>query len=225
MTAALTIVAVVSISVLVIRIGGVALQQTGLSQDVARFQAMSVFTGCGFTTTESETVVNYPVRRRIALTLMVIGNIGLVGVLSTVVVSFVGTDGSAGAISKQILWLMLGVALILACLFNKRIDAAMCRLIGWALHRYTEIGKRDYTRLLQIVDGYSICEHTITDESIQFLERHNSWIEDFGFRCLAVENEDGHRTIAGEFPEKLSAGDKLVLFGPDAQHERFAKST
>ena len=60
---------IVLISLIVTRIATVALIQTGLSRETARFQARSALTGTGFTTTESETIVNHPVRRRLVLTL------------------------------------------------------------------------------------------------------------------------------------------------------------
>ena len=58
---------VVAISLLVTRVATVMLTATGLSREVARFQARSAFTGAGYTTTESESVVNHPVRRRIVM--------------------------------------------------------------------------------------------------------------------------------------------------------------
>jgi len=220
-TAALTIIAVLSISVLVVRIGGVALQQTGLTQDVARFQALSVFTGCGFTTTESESIVNFPVRRKIALGLMVIGNIGLVGILSTIVVSFVSTEGDSNEVVKQVLWLFFGVTVILICLFNKRIDAAMCRWIGRGLRRFTSIGDSGYTRLLQMKNGWSVSEHPITEQSIRTIQT-TGWVESFGFQLIAVETEQGMRHPM-EKTEGLMVGDSVVLFGSDEAHDRFAK--
>jgi len=222
-TAALTIIAVLSFSVLVIRIGGVALQQTGLPVDVARFQALSVFTGCGFTTTESESIVNYPVRRKIALGLMVIGNIGLVGMLSTIVVSFVGADGDSTTVIKQMIWLAGGVAVILVCLFNKRIDDAMCRMIGAGLQRYTPIGDLGYTRVLQMKDGWSISHHTITPESLKTIQTTN-WIDSFEFRFLGIESEEGMRHTVPDEPEGYVLGDRLVLFGSEEAHNRFAKA-
>lgn len=48
-----------------IRVGAIVLELTGLSTDVAAFQAQSAFSGAGFTTSESESIVNHPVRRKI----------------------------------------------------------------------------------------------------------------------------------------------------------------
>ena len=50
---ALLLIALI-VSLIVTRIASVALTLTGLSTDSARFQARSAFTGCGFTTSESD---------------------------------------------------------------------------------------------------------------------------------------------------------------------------
>ena len=47
-----------------VRIATVGLTMTGVSKDLAQFQALSAFTGSGFTTEESEEIVNHPLRRR-----------------------------------------------------------------------------------------------------------------------------------------------------------------
>ncbi|HUT51477.1 MAG TPA: hypothetical protein VM325_19285 [Alphaproteobacteria bacterium] len=78
MAAALTIAVLFSFSFIVVRIAAVAMRITGLAENVARFQCVSALTGAGFTTTESEMIVNYPIRRRIIVALMVLGNMGLV---------------------------------------------------------------------------------------------------------------------------------------------------
>ncbi len=52
MIAALTLFTVLTLSILVIRSGAVALRLTGLPEQVARFQARSAFTGAGFTTSD-----------------------------------------------------------------------------------------------------------------------------------------------------------------------------
>lgn len=53
----------------------------------ARFQALSAFTGIGFTTRDAEAVVNHPRRRKIVASLMVLGNASIVTVIATFVVS------------------------------------------------------------------------------------------------------------------------------------------
>jgi len=67
MIAIVSLLCVLSLSLFVTRVATVALAHTGLSREAARFQARSAFTGVGFTTSESENVINHPVRRRVVM--------------------------------------------------------------------------------------------------------------------------------------------------------------
>jgi hypothetical protein len=73
----ITVILILVFSILITRVASIALTHTGLSRESSKFQARSAFTGVGFTTTESEKVVNHPVRRRILLLLMILGNAGI----------------------------------------------------------------------------------------------------------------------------------------------------
>jgi hypothetical protein len=64
MIAALLLVATVLVSALVVRIGAVAFEMTGLDRDKAHFQALSCFSGTGFTTREAELITGHHYRRR-----------------------------------------------------------------------------------------------------------------------------------------------------------------
>ena len=92
MVALASVLIIVLISLILTRIATVALIQTGLSRETARFQARSALTGTGFTTSESETIVNHPVRRRLVLSLMLVGSAGVVTVIATLLLSFVNAD-------------------------------------------------------------------------------------------------------------------------------------
>lgn len=70
-------------SFIVVRVGAIAFQLTGLEWSLAKFQALSCFSGTGFTTKEAELIVGEPRRRRIASILMVLGNAGLVAMVAT----------------------------------------------------------------------------------------------------------------------------------------------
>lgn len=49
---------------------------TGLSEEKARFQVISLLTGSGFTTKESELVTQHSTRRKLAQFLMILGYVG-----------------------------------------------------------------------------------------------------------------------------------------------------
>jgi len=81
MIAAVSLVLIFALSFFLVRVFAVALRLTGLPEHSARFQAISALTGTGFTTSEAEMIVNYPIRRRIIVVLMLFGNLGIVSVL------------------------------------------------------------------------------------------------------------------------------------------------
>jgi len=74
--------------------------------------ARSAFTGVGFTTSESEKVVNHPVRRRILLMMMLVGNASIVTVISTFILGFIQLPSSSSGIIRG-LFLASGVTLLL----------------------------------------------------------------------------------------------------------------
>jgi hypothetical protein len=76
-------VTVLMISFIIVRIGAIAFQLTGLEWSLAKFQALSCFTGTGFTTKEAELITGSRERRRIASVLIVLGHAGLVILIAT----------------------------------------------------------------------------------------------------------------------------------------------
>ena len=78
MIGVVSLLVVVCLALVITRVAMVALRATGLSHDVARFQARSALSGGGFTTNEAEAVVNHPVRRQTVLSLMLLSSAGVV---------------------------------------------------------------------------------------------------------------------------------------------------
>lgn len=220
MGAALSIFVILSVSVFVMRVASVALRITGLSNTSARFQALSAFSGTGFTTSEAETVVNYPVRRRIISILMIIGNMGLVTVFATLVVSLVHTDGDVGAVIAQLGWLLVGLALLWFLMLNSAADRILCRWIGRFLQSASFLGQRRYHRLLQTGNGHSICEHPVPP---QFISQTGSLVfselGELELRLLFVRSRNGNQADPLAVPDTLTTEHRLVLFGPDGAHD------
>jgi len=128
MTGAVFIIVLV-VSFTIVRIGAIAFQLTGLDWSLAKFQALSCFTGTGFTTREAELVTGNAQRRRIASVLMVLGNAGLVLMIATVAQSFRAEEHIWTSLSRRFLpfeiplhsvpWVNLGL-LILSVYFIYR---------------------------------------------------------------------------------------------------------
>lgn len=214
MGAALSLFVLLSLSVFVTRIAAVALRITGLDEQSARFQSLSAFTGTGFTTSEAESVVNYPIRRRIVMILMIAGNFGLVSVFATLVMSLVITEGNTDAVIEQVSWLLGGLMLLWVLMLNKRADRIICPFVGKILESTTFLGKRGFHRLLQVSDGYSVCEHSVGQ-----LDHVEERLKNLNLELLALKRADGDVMLEQPQTIRLEAGDLLVVFGPDTSHE------
>ncbi|MCG8544195.1 MAG: hypothetical protein MJE12_08315 [Alphaproteobacteria bacterium] len=219
MAAALTIAVLFAVSITIVRTASVAMRLTGLPQHVARFQCLSALTGTGFTTSESELIVNYPIRRRILSTLMIVGNLGLVSVAATFIVAFVDAGRDADAIIAQAIAIVVAIAIILVVAINKTLDHLMCNVIGVLLRRATSLGKRRYHRILQIADGYSIAEHTITDGVARRIA--DLPIDDAGLTLLAVRSGQSRQVQQPTEDPEITAGSILICYGSEAAHDAF----
>lgn len=85
---------------------------TGMTEERARFQVISLLTNSGFTTQESEAVVNLKIRRRLARATMLFGYAFTVTILSTTVNVFMtmsDTELSAVLVLLPVLLLILGI--------------------------------------------------------------------------------------------------------------------
>ncbi|OOE14003.1 TrkA C-terminal domain-containing protein [Fictibacillus arsenicus] len=73
-----------TIIAVVIEINVVLFTLTGLKKEIARFQVISMFTATGFTTGESELILEHPIRRRLSTFLILFGVFSLAVVISSI---------------------------------------------------------------------------------------------------------------------------------------------
>jgi len=225
MIALVSLFVVIILSLVVTRVGAVALRLTGMSQDAARFQARSALTGSGFTTSESEQIVTHPLRRRIIGVLMLLGNIGLVAASGTLIVSLVGIEEKAD--STRLFILIGGLLIFYILASSKYIDRAMCGVITWALGRYTELETRDFSTLLHLHGDYRIAEITVrvgdwmADKTLA-----QARLKDHGILVLGVMIGNGQYEGAPGADHLISIGQTLVVYGlPKAVEELDCRCT
>lgn len=215
MVALFIFLSTIAVSIFINRIATKALMLSGLSEDVAAFQARSIVTGTGFTTDEAESVVNHPARRRLVMPLMVIQNAGLVTVISTFVLSFVNTE-TAGIALRRGLILVVGVALLIYLSRNEWVEEQLERLIDWLLEKYTNLKIVDIHTLLNLHKGYTVSQFAIEENmwlSGKYLE--DLRLKDEGILVLCIESDDGEIICTPEGDEQLSAGDELTVFAQE----------
>ena len=211
MAALITVFLVVLVSVVITRVGTVALTLTGMSSESAHFQARSAFFGVGFTTSEAEAVVNHPVRRRILLLLMLIGNAGIISVIASLVLSFSRRGGQS---LLRIGILAVGLVLLLLLARSSWLDRRLSRVIGLALRRWTDLDVRDYASLLELSGDYEVLELEVEpDDWIAERSLDDLRLRDEGIVVLGVQRQGGGYVGAPDGDTVIRAGDRLVVYG------------
>ncbi|MGJ8723095.1 MAG: TrkA C-terminal domain-containing protein [Roseibacillus sp.] len=212
------LVVIVLVALLVVRVGTNALLLTGVSLPVARFQAASAFFGVGFTTSETEMVVNHPVRRRIILHLIVAGNIGLTSAAATLVMSFVqNSDRGIGHVFLWVVALAVGVGLVGLVFKLPFISEPFDRMMRASLEKAGLQNAVDFELLLKLRDGFAVCDFVI-EENHPWASKHlhESRPADVGLVILSVERSDGEFLGAPDKDAHLMAGDMVTVYGEES---------
>lgn len=177
-------------------------------------------TGTGFTTRESELIVNYPIRRRVLMTLMIIGNLGLVSIVSTFVVTFSEIGPERTPILQQVLWFSAAIIVNLFIITNRVVDGLLCRFISWLLMHLTDLGKRPFVRLLSLEDDMTIAEHPLKlSRSITIGELIPDHIDLSVIMIRGAETK--HPSHLGDEIE-VEPFETAICFGKEEMHQRFA---
>lgn len=215
MVGLISLLVIVALSMLITRVATIALTHTGLSRESARFQARSALTGAGFTTTESEKVVNHPVRRRIVMILMLVGNAGIVTGMASLMLTFVHGSGG-GWLYFTIKLLLISASLIVLWLIASSawVDRHLSVLIERGLNRYTRLNVRDYESLMQLAGDYRLVELGIGEQDWLAGKRlAEADLRSEGLILLAVNHTSGEFVGVPHGDTLIEANDTLVLYG------------
>lgn len=209
-TAIGSLLVVLVMSLLVTRIAAMALRLTGMSSESAAFQARSAFTGVGFTTGEAEEILAHPVRRRIIMLLMLLGNLGVGAVVATLILSVNEARSAEGFV-----YLVIGLFGIWIFARSRFVERRLNRVIAWALLKLGSFKARDYIAVLQLENGYAVSELAI---------EKSDWLADKSLFELRLPAEGvlilGIRRSTGSFigtpvaDTVIRAGDVVTVYGP-----------
>jgi hypothetical protein len=214
--------AAVVLSLLVIRVATVMLTLTGMSHESARFQARSAFTGVGFTTSEAESVVEHPVRRRVVMSLMLLGSAGIIGTLATLIVSFSGASRDQGI--ARALMLLGGLLLLLLLARSGWFDRRFARLVLKVL-RVRGHDVRDYAGLLQLTGGYTVAELEVEEQDwLAGRTLGDLRLRDEGVMVLGIHRGREYRGVPDK-TTRVEIGDVLVLYGHEDRLEELDTRT
>lgn len=209
----ISVLIILSLSLLVIRIATTILMHTGMSRESARFQARSAFTGVGFTTSESESMMTHPIRRRVTMILMLCGNAGIVTVLASVLLTFLG-DRTPEAITQRLGVLLLGLVVLWLVSSSRWVDRILYLLISWILKHTTQLDLRDYSSLLHLADNHEIVELAIEDSDwIANKTLKEVELAREGMIVIGINRKEGGFVGAPYGPTIIRPGDVLMIYG------------
>lgn len=97
---------------------------------------MSALSGTGFTTSESELILQTPERRRILVILMITGSVGLASVVATVVVGAFGIKETASGLLLQLAAITTAIIFVRYVLFSSVVDKFICGMAHAWLVKY-----------------------------------------------------------------------------------------
>lgn len=212
MVAIASLLLIVALSLLVTRVAVVILVASGVAHHVARFQARSALTGSGFTTSESERVVNHPVRRRVIAALMLLGNVGIVGAASSAILGFQG--GALGQRGWRVAELCGGLLALVVLSRSRWVDRKLTHWTSRLLRRYTDLPTRDIAGLLQLAGDYTVQEMAVQPgDWVAQRSLAQLGLRDEGVVVLGVTRADGRYLGAPTGETEIRAGDTLILYG------------
>jgi len=218
----LTLIFVIALSMLITKVASIALVHTGMERERAKFQARSAFTGAGFTTSESEMVVKHPMRRKIIMALLLLGNAGFVTAISSLIIGFTGNA------DKQSQWhhaglLLAGLLFLFLVTRSRRLERVMDKVIIYLLKRFTDLRPKNFERLMTVMDDYEVTEVVVKD---------NAWLcgstlselklTDEGLLILGViqKNETYNGVPRGGY--RITPEDRLIVYGQAEQIEEMS---
>ncbi|GAA1383544.1 hypothetical protein GCM10009597_41820 [Peribacillus frigoritolerans] len=207
------------IIVLVIEISVTLLKLTGLKGTVARFQVISMLTGTGFTTDESKSIIDHPVRRKISMFLILFGAFSLAVIISSI--STLLTDD----LRLMELSIIIGILLVLTILvkvpfLNNRLSNKMKS----EMYNHYELWEHPIEEVLFLEDEDVVMEIDIYEGS-EFIDVKAFDVISHGADINILFIESGEVKIRKELYEyKIKLGDNLFLYGNKKEiEETFSK--
>ena len=188
---------------------------TGLPDEKARFQVISLLTGCGFTTHESELLLTSKSRRRLARVTMLFGYVFNITILSMLVNVFVSIKISEISNLFSVLIPILVAGIIITFMRVPKVRAWGDRIIERIAGKLTHRDSANAVLLLDYLGEDSIAQVSLHDVPEAFREKPLSQTglkPEHNILVMLIEKPGKKAKPAGA-RTVMEAGDKLTVFG------------
>lgn len=197
---------------LLIEIIAIIMKLTGLELNKARFQVISILTHTGFTTRESELIVQHPTRRKIASILMVVSYVAQITLIT--LLFDVLNNATRNLLSISIILTVVLVLIIIATqieFVSIRFDRFAERLLKSKIKKINSNSRID--QLLNLSPEFSIYELIVdTDSFICRKTLRELHLKEHFIQVLKIDR--GSEMI--DFPladTQILAGDRMIVYG------------
>ena len=216
------------VSFTVVRIGAIAFQLSGLEWSLAKFQALSCFSGTGFTTKEAELITANKQRRKIASVLIILGNAGLVIMIATLAGSLVPQETIISKLSESflpfrispdlVIWVNLVIIVVVVYVIyrvftHEQFVRRVTNFLRKKIIKKEIFQKVSFEELLLATGGYGVSKIMVsTGSSLLDKTLSQSELRRDDITVLAITR--GVETIPNPGANtKIMLGDELICFG------------
>ena len=188
---------------------------TGLPAEKARFQVVSLLTGCGFTTRESELLLTTKSRRRLARVTMLFGYVFNITIVSMLINVFVSIKLSTISNYFSILIPLFVGALIIIFARVPKVRAWGDRLIERIAGKVAHIGESNSVLLMDYLGEDSVAQVTLRKVPEAYVEKtlsQSGLKPEHNILVLLIERPGQKAKPAGA-RTVFQDGDKLTVYG------------
>ncbi|RBP93108.1 TrkA family protein [Cytobacillus firmus] len=203
----------------VIEINTLIFTYTGLDRNIARFQVISMLTGTGFTTGESELIIDHPIRRRVGAFLILFGAFSLAVIISAI------SNLLSDAFYTAKISIAAGVLIIIIFLLKMpKVKDYLSEKLEHELEEHFDFRDLPIREALLTDDTDHVLDYTI-NESCDFIDKELRELieEDEDINVLYIQRGE-IKIRKDRLVTDLQEGDHIILYGDEQTIEsKFGK--
>ncbi|PWW25581.1 TrkA family protein [Cytobacillus oceanisediminis] len=199
----------------VIEINTLLFTYTGLDKHIARFQVISMLTGTGFTTGESELIIDHPIRRRVGAFLILFGAFSL-----AVIISAISNLLSDEFYTKNISIVAAALIMIIFILKTPYVKKLLSSKLEHELEEHYDFRDLPIRDALLTDESDHILNYFI-DSSSEFIGKELGDVieEDEDILVLYIQRGD-LKIRKNRLVTEIQEGDHIILYGDENAIER-----
>ncbi len=201
---------------ILIQVYSVIFRITGLTKEKAKYQIISLLTGCGYTTGESELVVSDKTRRKIASSAMLLGSMFNIVIVALAVSTLSRYDKGAIKDNYKLLLIVLAIFVGIFIFFSLPfVKKASNRIIESIAYRFMRRHKSE--NIITVLDSYgknAVVEVLINHVPTILIDKtliQSNIKKQYNINVMAI-NRRGH-VLEVDKDSMVQAGDIMVIYG------------